>query len=134
MRVSAETRRVVIRRSGSRCEYCRVPAGALDDSMHVEHVRARQHRGANAADNLALACRLCNLHKGTNLAGVDPLTDQTVLLFDPRRMSWPEHFEADGAEVVGLTPEGRTTVALLRMNGEDRLALRTPLAEAGEWP
>ena len=29
-------------------------------------------------DNLALACHRCNLHKGPNLSGIDPLTGDPV--------------------------------------------------------
>ena len=102
--------------------------------MQIEHVRARKHGGGDDPANLALACVLCNLHKGTDLVSHDPLTDAITPLFDPRTMAWTDHFAADGAHVVGLTPEGRATARMLHMNDRKRLGVRAMLAEAGEWP
>ena len=134
MAVSDATRREVIRRAGERCEYCRLPVSAMNVPPHVDHVRARQHRGSENAGNLALTCDRCNLHKGTNLTGVDPETDQIAPLFNPRTMTWDEHFSVVGAGVLGLTPEGRTTAELLAMNARNRLNVRALLAETGDWP
>src|SRR5437667_11798964 len=85
---------------------------------------AKQHRGSDEADNLALACHQCNLHKGTNLSSFDPDTNEFVRLFHPRRDRWSDHFKLDGALVVGLTPAGRTTAWLLQMNSDERLEWR----------
>gem|GEM_PF-2344866 len=41
--------------------------------------------GETTAANLAYACSLCNSHKGTNFAGVDPVTRKKTHLFNPRR-------------------------------------------------
>ena len=66
----------------------------------------------------------CNLVKGPNLTGVEPGTHRVVRLFHPRRDKWTEHFAPDGTLIVGKTPVGRVTVALLRMNDEQRLRVR----------
>jgi hypothetical protein len=50
---------------------------------------------------------------------------------------WADHFEwsANGAaELVGRTPTGRATVAALRINDPDMVALRVLLAELGLFP
>jgi hypothetical protein len=41
-----------------------------------------------------------------------------ILLFNPRQQVWEDHFRFDGgtAELVGLTPNGRATIACLQMN------------------
>ena len=72
------TRRLVRERAGNRCEYCHLPQEALDVTFHIEHITAKQHldEGQDDADNLALACNRCNLHKGTNLDSVDPVTKE----------------------------------------------------------
>ncbi len=75
-------------------------------------------------DNLALACIDCNLHKGTNLAGIDPLSGQLTVLFHPRQHQWTEHFAQLGATVEGLTDIGRTTVVVLSMNAEELVDFR----------
>jgi hypothetical protein len=76
-------------------------------------------------DNLALACIDCNLHKGVNLTGIDPDTNQVTVLFHPRRDQWEPHFEWRGIYLVGKTAIGRTTVRVLNMNSEDQLLLRS---------
>ena len=60
---------------------------------HVEHIVAKQHGGHDHLDNLALACHRCNLRKGTNLTGIDPLGGDMVGLFHPRRDRLAEHFQ-----------------------------------------
>ncbi len=103
-------RSLVQRRAGGVCEYCRLPqAASLFALFHVEHIVARQHRGKTEPDNLAIACGYCNLHKGPNIAAIDPDSGQLVPLFNPRRDRWADHFMWEGTLVVGLTPIGRAT-------------------------
>jgi hypothetical protein len=121
-------------RAKERCEYCRVPQRLFEYAFHLEHVTARQHGGLTVPENLALACDRCNFHKGTNLSAVDPLTGQIVLLFHPRTQVWSEHFAWSNAEIVGETPQGRATAALLQMNAVRRLQIRTSLIVRGWRP
>lgn len=51
--------------------------------FHVDHVIAEKHRGETVLENLAWACFSCNMHKGPNIAGIDPVTGETVRLFRP---------------------------------------------------
>ena len=97
--------------------------------FHVEHIKARQHGGSDDPNNLALACGHCNRHKGPNLTGIDPETDQIVPLFNPRQDSRSEHFALDGIFFVGLTPTGRATVHVLAMNSEEQLRRRGPCGD-----
>ncbi len=119
------TRASVRERAAHRCEYCQL---RQDDSplasLHIEHIVPKKHGGSDEIDNLALACIDCNLHKGTNLTGIDPETEEITRLFHPRRQRWDEHFEWAGIYVAGKTAVGRTTVRVLDMNSDDRLALR----------
>jgi hypothetical protein len=84
--------------------------------------------------NLALACFACNHHKGPNLAGVDPKTGKRTWLYDPRRQKWRRHFRWDGPTLVGRTPVGRATIAVLAINLPHRLAQRTALIDEGVFP
>src|SRR2546423_960867 len=100
--MDAKTRALVRARADDRCEYCYIRQE--DDAVyrfHIEHVIARQHEGGDAAENLALACYFCNLHKGTNLSAIDPETKALVSLFNPRAHLWSEHFELNGPLVGG---------------------------------
>ena len=72
-------------RAGYSCEYCRLGEERSNLKFCVDHVIARQHGGGDGLENLALACGFCNRHKGPNVAGVDPETQQILRLFHPRR-------------------------------------------------
>jgi Restriction endonuclease len=124
-------RELVRERAGGRYEYCHLPEEFSELLFHVEHIIPRQHRHDDTAENLALACPACNLVKGPNLTGIDPLTNQVTPLFHPRREKWNEHFGYDGTRIVGKTAIGRTTVSLLRMNDAHRLRVRALLLASG---
>ena len=124
-------RRQVQARGGGRCEYCRLPQFADPFPFHVEHVIARKHGGGNELGNLALACDTCNLHKGSDLAGIDPRTGRLTRLFHPRRDLWRRHFEWNGVALVGRTAIGRTTARVLAMNSPEQVAAREALSAGG---
>jgi 5-methylcytosine-specific restriction endonuclease McrA len=117
-------RREVIERAGNRCEYCLLPAEVAFFPHEVDHVIAEKHGGATDTDNLALACWRCNRHKGSDLTSFDPQTRQLSSLFNPRMQVWTEHFAYKRERIIGLSPEGRTTINLLRLNSEERLIER----------
>lgn len=118
---------LVHRRAQNVCEYCRFPIGPF----HFEHIIARKHGGATAEDNLALACIRCNFHKGPNISGIDSVTGGIVRLFHPRRDRWDEHFRWEETQLIGTTPEGRATIAVLQINHALRVEARNRLRQAG---
>ena len=61
------------------------------------------------------------------MGSLDPRTGTFSRLFNPRNQDWNDHFAFDGESITGLTSEGRTTVTLLRLNSDDRLAERRRL-------
>jgi len=127
--------RKVRERARRRCEYCRIPeCVAPFVTFHIDHIRAQKHGGSDDPDNLAWSCHHCNLHKGTNLSGIDPLTEKMHPLFNPRKQSWKRHFEWLGSSLLGRTPTGRATIAVLNMNDPQRVELRQLFMDAGEWP
>jgi hypothetical protein len=126
----------VARRAGHRCEYCRAPEVIFNFAFEVEHIVASTRGGLDDESNLALACRACNLYKSDRLAWVDADTGQEVHLFNPRCEIWETHFRVDAetGAVVGLTPNGRATVACLRMNQPEQVAARRRWALLGLFP
>jgi hypothetical protein len=130
--MDAGTRRFVRERAGERCEYCRLHQRNCELLHHIEHIVARQHGGSDDADNLALACHRCNLHKGPNLSGVDPLNGSVADLFHPRREVWTDHFRFRDAHIEGLSASGRATVEVLDMNDARRIELRQEIMASGE--
>jgi hypothetical protein len=132
--VTSALRDSIRRRASARCEYCRLPDFVFEpEDFHVEHIIARKHGGADTPENLAWACIFCNLYKGPNLSGLDPTTGELTRLFHPRRDRWEAHFQLDGSKIVGLTPEGRTTSALLEMNSSTMTNLRLSLFRENRW-
>jgi len=132
--MSAALRSFVIERAHHRCEYCRMRQDHQPLArFHIEHIIARQHGGSDSPDNLALACHRYNLHKGPNLGGLDPETQELTRLFHPRQDRWIEHFALHDARIIGLTPVGRTTAVLLQMNIAERIELRGEMLAAGLW-
>jgi hypothetical protein len=130
--MDAATRELVRRRAGERCEYCRLRQVHSELRHHVEHIIARQHGGSDDVDNLALSCHRCNLHKGPNLAGIDPETGETARLFHPRRDRWSDHFAVEGVIMIGVSAIGRATVHVLNLNDVRRLELREEILKGGE--
>jgi hypothetical protein len=133
--MDAATRALVRARAGHCCEYCGLPERLVPlAGFQIEHVIAKQHGGPDSDDNLALACHRCNLHKGPNLTGIDPVTAKVVRLFHPRRQKWTRHFRWAGPFLVGRTQTGRATIAVLAINHAERVALRAQLIAEGVFP
>jgi hypothetical protein len=109
-----------------------MPAAAYVTPFQIDHVIAVQHGGESELGNLALACYHCNLHKGPNIASIDPESGGLVALFHPRKDAWADHFEWDGPRVVGRSPAGRATVRVLAMNEPDAVAVRDALLAEGD--
>lgn len=122
--ISESIRRLVRERAQDCCEYCRMAQAIQGATFHIEHIVPRRKGGKDEAENLALACPSCNLHKSEHTESEDPEAGQVVSLFHPRRDKWEEHFQFEGPEIRGVTPVGRATAALLDFNSERRLLIR----------
>jgi hypothetical protein len=118
---------LVRHRADGCCEYCKFPAAPF----HIEHIIARKHGGATTQENLALACARCNFHKGTDLSGIDQITEAVVQLFNPRKDVWAHHFRWAGVILEGLTPTGRATIGVLAINDDWRIEARQQLILEG---
>ncbi|RIK84435.1 MAG: restriction endonuclease [Planctomycetota bacterium] len=130
--MNAGLRELVWRRAESRCEYCRVPYLGDKLPFEIDHIIASKHQGPTTQDNLALCCFSCNVHKGPNIAGIDPETGEIVPLFHPRHDRWLEHFDWHGAVILGRTPKGRATIDVLLVNDPDRISQREALIASGD--
>lgn len=67
----SELRRLILKRDGYRCRYCRRRKGP----WHVDHVHPVALGGTNAYENLVTACRRCNLKKGMQIWQPLPLVE-----------------------------------------------------------
>jgi hypothetical protein len=131
--ISAALRRTVAERANRRCEYCGVPEDTVVAPHEPDHIIGEQHGGATHLDSLAFACFRCNRFKGPNIATLDPQTGELAPLFNPRTSKWSEHFRLNDATIEPLTPCGRGTVLLLRLNDEQRISLRAELIRQGRF-
>ena len=132
--ISAELRRLVADRAGYCCEYCLLNQFDNFLPFEIDHIIAEKHRGATIETNLCLSCSYCNGYKGSDIASLDPQNDALSLLFNPRKQRWSDHFHLNGAFIEPLTPEGRVTVFMLRMNDEMQVNEREYLTAEGRYP
>jgi hypothetical protein len=90
--------------------------------------------GKTELSNLAFACPRCNAHKWAHVDGEDSAGGGTAELFNPRKHVWNEHFTWSPTKSLvleGRTSVGRATVARLRMNEPEIVAIRRLLVELG---
>lgn len=125
--IPAALRRLVHERASGACEYCLAPEATALFAHEVDHVVAEKHGGTTTEDNLALACAACNLHKGSDIGSIDPVTGELVPLFHPRRDRWSDAFQLVDARIVARTAAARATVRLLQLNRPERVAERAVL-------
>ena len=116
-KISEKIRRRVADLAGHRCSYCQSPE-IVGIPILIDHIIPLSEGGNSRIENLCLACYRCNEFKGAKQKGIDPLTQSSVHLFQPRSQRWTEHFawSRDGLYVIGLTASGRATVETLHLN------------------
>lgn len=134
MSVSQELAQGVRNRAAGRCQYCRMHEDLQGATFHIEHVIPKCKSGSSRLENLALACPSCNLHKSIATHGIDPVSGETISLFDPNHDRWTQHFRFIGFELHGLTSCGRATIAALKMNSARRQQIRQAEQAFGLFP
>jgi hypothetical protein len=111
-----------------------MPAEFDNIAFEIDHIVAEKHHGPTEFENLALACFPCNNHKGPNIAGIDFISRATVPLFHPLLQTWSDHFQYNGPLLIGLSPAGRATIAVLEINLPYRISHRAALIAEGVFP
>ena len=91
-RVPARVAAQVKARAAGRCEHCQAPQILIGQTFHLDHITPRSAGGQTTIENLCLACSHCNIAKGDRIATPDPRTGRPVLLYDPRKDIWEDHF------------------------------------------
>lgn len=118
------------------CEYCYSPEDFSPDTYDADHIIPLFKEGTDDLENMALACGKCNGLKHEHVSWLDPLTHQMTPLFHPRQDAWAEHFawSDDFTLIIGLTPKGRATIDLLKMNRQNLINLRKALVAYNAHP
>ena len=128
--------RAVLELSKGYCEYCVIPSNFSTDYFHHEHIIPLTLDGKTELGNLARSCGICNNNKSDKIKHTDPLTKQIVRLYHPRQDIWTDHFQwrADDLHIIGITPIGRATIDLLKLNRVNAVNLRKLLKMADLHP
>ncbi|MEO1445641.1 MAG: HNH endonuclease [Cyanobacteria bacterium J06635_11] len=118
MPINNDLREAVRERAKYLCEYCQSSERLSASRFTVDHITPRSLGGSDNFENLALACRRCNERRYNFVASIDPNTQKTVPIFNPRLQDWDEHFawSNQGVVIKGLTPIGRATCIRLDLN------------------
>jgi hypothetical protein len=133
--ITRAQRDLIHERAGDCCEYCRVAQGDRLSKFQIDHIIPVKHGGSDDIDNLCLACLKCDGFKGPNVAALDPVTGEATKLYDPRRQKWDDHFQINpDATLTGVSPAGRATLVVLRINEESRVKQRWMAMFLGEYP
>jgi hypothetical protein len=134
--IPAELRKRIADAANHRCGYCLANEMFVGTAFEIDHIFPFSLGGATEEPNLWLACSGCNDYKLDRVTGVDPGSEATVVLFNPRTQVWNEHFywSPDGLLVRGLTPTGRATVAALQLNRPHLVTGRGYWVAAGWHP
>ena len=102
------------------CEYCQTQQDLIGMPLVIDHIFPRAKGGKSDRANLAAACYRCNEFKGAKTYAIDSETDKKTDLFHPRQDTWSEHFTWTDAGICieGLTPKGRGTVIVPKLNND----------------
>ena len=124
--ISKSVRQQVINEAGYRCEYCRTSSRLTGMPLVMDHILPSSLGGNDERENLAACCYRCNEFKGAKIKANDPVTNESISLFNPRLQRWLDHFQwaNGGTHIIGITAIGRATVLALRLNNEDVVQAR----------
>jgi hypothetical protein len=124
--ISKSVRQQVINEAGYRCEYCRTSSRLTGMPLVMDHILPSSLGGNDERENLSACCYRCNEFKGAKITANDPVTNESVSLFNPRQQRWLDHFQwaNGGTHIIGITAIGRGTVLALRLNNEDVVQAR----------
>ncbi|MEO0040718.1 MAG: hypothetical protein RL329_166 [Bacteroidota bacterium] len=133
---SRAEREIIVSRAQGSCEYCQILQDYSPDSFEAEHIMPVARNGSDDLGNIALACSGCNKRKSDRITAIDPISQQSVPLFNPRTDIWESHFEwsEDFSQMQGLSFVGRATIHALQTNRTGLVNLRLALFAYGVHP
>ena len=136
LQLSLEVRELVMRKASHCCEYCKSRDKYAPHYFTIDHIIALSMGGTDDIINLAYACFLCNRLKSNKLMLFDQLTEQWVVIFNPRTHTWNDHFSwsEDATLIYGTTAIGRSTATFLKLNREKLIEYRKSIFPLGEHP
>lgn len=125
-------REFVAKRAYLCCEYCRLPADKSFFAFHIDHIVSLKHGGETEADNLAYACSICNVNKGSDVATFLGDRKTAVRFYNPRIDVWREHFYIETTGFLTAQSDiGAATIKVLDLNHPDSIIERRELIRLG---
>jgi hypothetical protein len=123
---SPEVQDQVRQRANYLCEYCHTNEKWQYVQFTIDHIIPIKQSGSDGLENLALACFHCNRYKSNRQSALDPETQQTTALFNPRNQAWADHFiwSADKLTILGRSATARATIEVLKLNRERIQSIR----------
>jgi len=86
-------------------------------ALQIDHIIPEKQGGPTILQNLALACRTCNQYKGYSVVKHYFESGKTILLFNPRKESWKDHFKLENTGIIASISEtGQATIDVLMLN------------------
>jgi HNH endonuclease len=132
--ISNKLKELVAIRANFRCEYCRLSAVHSYFPYHIEHIISLKHGGLTISLNLAYACPLCNLYKGSDLGTFIDNPTELVRFFNPRTDKWDDHFYAENTGlIIAKTDIGAATIKIFKFNHVDSLIERSEMIRFGSF-
>jgi 5-methylcytosine-specific restriction endonuclease McrA len=134
--IPKDLRQRVARTARYRCGYCLTQEEVVGVEMDIEHIIPEALNGPTEEENLWLACGRCNECKGNRATARDPMTGDTVPLFNPRKQRWDHHFAwtEEDTVIAGMTQTGRAPVEALNLNRASLVRARRRWVAAGWHP
>ena len=130
--ISAPLRRFVAERADFRCEYCRIFDNDSYFSFHIDHIISIKHGGITSEENLAYACQICNLNKGTDIYTFLDNPDEPIRFFHPRKDVWSTHFYIDvSGEIIPRTSIAEASLKILDLNHPESIIERKEMIHMG---
>jgi hypothetical protein len=130
--ISDILRLFVAQRAGFRCEYCLLPEYASFYTFHIDHIISLKHGGLTTKENLANACPICNINKGSDIATVLDVITKPIRFYNPRIDLWSDHFEAQASGLLmPRTSIGEATIKILELNQTDSVIERSKMVRLG---
>ncbi len=123
---------LVPKRAIFRCEYCRLSAELSYFPFHIEHIISLKHGGKTISTNLAYACPLCNIKKGSDIATFLKNPNILVRFFNPRIDKWGDHFDIEyTGHIIAKTEIGEATIKIFNYNHIDSIIERAEMLRFG---
>lgn len=118
-------RAFVAHRASFRCEYCRLLVEDAFFRFHIDYIVSVKHGGETVEENLAYACQICNLNKGSDIATFLSNLQTPIRFFNPRIDIWAEHFEIETTGFISEKTEiGGATLKIFDINQPDSIIER----------